>query len=73
MSWLLAVLVSLPLSALIGDLIGRMAFNLPLPLVLSPAAAAECLLLIVVGAAAASFYPAWRASRLTVRETLAYI
>ena len=73
MSWLLAVLVSLPLSALIGDLIGRMAFNLPLPLVLSPAAAAEWLLLIVVGAAAASFYPAWRASRLTVRETLAYI
>jgi putative ABC transport system permease protein len=30
------------------------------------------LAIVVVGAAAASAYPAWQASRLTIREALAY-
>ncbi|MBI5015053.1 MAG: ABC transporter permease [Deltaproteobacteria bacterium] len=72
MSWCLAVPLSLPLSLGIGRLVGTLAFFWPLPLVLSPGALALWLTLILIGSASASAYPAWRASRLTVRETLAY-
>lgn len=73
LSWLIAVVLSLPLSASVGNLIGTMAFRSPLELVVSPSALALWLGLIVLGSSAASAYPAWKASRLTVRETLAYV
>jgi putative ABC transport system permease protein len=73
MSWVLAVVISLPLSAGVGSLVGSMAFNLALPLVVSPQALLTWLGVIVVGATAASLYPARQAAKLTVRETLAYI
>ncbi len=73
LSWFIAIVLSLPLSAFVGNLIGTLAFRLPLPLVLSPSAMLLWLGLIVVGAIAASSYPAWKASQLTIRETLAHV
>jgi len=72
MSWCIAVVLSLPLSAGVGRLVGTLAFHFPLPLVLSPGAMFIWLAIISLGSAAASAYPARRASQLTIRETLAY-
>lgn len=73
MSWVIAIALSLPLSYTIGYIIGSSSFFVPLPLTVSPTALGFWLLVIVVGSIAASAYPAWQASRLTIRETLAYI
>jgi len=73
MSWAIALPLSIPLSLGIGYLIGMMSFRSPLPLIVSPAGLAIWLSVIIVGSIAASAYPAQQASRLTVRETLAYI
>jgi len=73
MSWVIALPLSLPLTFGIGYLIGSLSFRLPLPLTVSPAGLGIWLAIILVGSVAASAYPAGQASRLTVRETLAYI
>ena len=72
-SWVIAVPLSLPLSYGVGYLVGMLSFRSPLPLILSPWAVFGWLALVVVGSIGASYYPARQASRLTVRETLAYI
>ncbi|MBI2941707.1 MAG: ABC transporter permease [Chloroflexi bacterium] len=72
LSWIVAVPLSLPLSALVGTVTGNLAFRAPLPLVASPLAVLLWLAVVLVGSAAASAYPARRASRLTIREALAY-
>jgi len=73
MSWVIALPLSIPLSLGIGYLIGMMSFRSPLPLIVSPMGLVIWLSVIVVGSIAASAYPAQQASRLTVRETLAYM
>ena len=73
LSWIIAVPLSLPLSWGVGYLVGMLSFRSPLPLILSPLAVFGWLLIILIGAISASFYPARQASRLTIRETLAYI
>jgi len=73
MSWVIAVPLSLPVSLGVGYLVGMLSFRSPLPLILSPLAVIIWLLVIVIGSIAASAYPARQASRLTVRETLAYV
>jgi putative ABC transport system permease protein len=73
MSWLIALPLSIPLSLGISYLLGMMSFRAPLPLIVSPAGLAIWITLIIVGSIAASAYPAQQASRLTVRETLAYV
>lgn len=73
MSWVISLPLSLPLSYGIGYLIGMMSFRSPLPLMISPVGLAIWITLILVGSIAASAYPAQQASRLTVRETLAYV
>jgi putative ABC transport system permease protein len=65
-----AVVLGLPLTVLVGDLIGGLAFGLPLPFAVSPGGLAAWLLLAVAGAAGATLAAAGRAARLTVRETL---
>ncbi len=72
-SWVIAVILSLPLSHAVGRFVGNLAFRSPLPLSLSPMAILIWLMVIVFGSIAASAYPAWKASRLSIRETLAYI
>jgi putative ABC transport system permease protein len=70
-SWVLAVLVSLPLTRLLG-LAGRAFHGATLPFTISLAAAAIWLALVFAIALAASAAPALRAARLVVREALAY-
>lgn len=72
LSWLLALALSLPLSAFVGFVAGQVGLGAPLDFGVSPLAMLLWLGIVVVFAAAASFYPAWSASRTTVRETLAY-
>ena len=73
MSWVIALPLSIPLSLGIGYMIGMMSFRSPLPLVISPVGLAVWVVLLIVGSIAASAYPAQQASKLTVRETLAYV
>ena len=73
MSWMISLPLSLPLSYGIGYLIGMMSFRSPLPLMISPVGLVIWITLVLVGSIAASAYPAQQASRLTVRETLAYV
>jgi putative ABC transport system permease protein len=73
MSWVIALPLSIPLSYGIDYLLGMMSFRSPLTLVISPIGLAVWFVVLVVGSIAASAYPAQQASRLTVRETLAYV
>lgn len=73
MSWVIALPLSIPLSLGIGYLVGNLSFRSPLPLVISPTGLVIWFLVLVIGSIAASAYPAQQASRLTVRETLAYV
>lgn len=72
-SWPLAVLLSLPATAWIEDLVGRLGFLAPLPFTLSPLSWLGWLVLVVVGAITAAALPARRAAALTVREGLTRI
>ena len=71
LSWVVALLLSLPLIRVLGLTAANM-FGAALPFTVSGAAATAWLGLAVVVAAAASAIPAVRASRLVVREALAY-
>lgn len=71
LSWMLAVLISLPLTGAISAM-GRSAHGAPLPFTISTSAGAIWLGLVLVIALAASTAPALRAAHLVVREALAY-
>ncbi len=73
LSWLIAIPLSLPLSRQVGNLVGTLSFRVPLPLYLSPAALGIWFAIVMTGSTAASAFPARRAARLTIRETLAYV
>jgi len=72
LSWVFAVMLSVPLSLLVGGIVGMLSFRVPLSLTISPAAMLLWLVTVLVISAAACAWPALRASRLTVREALAY-
>jgi putative ABC transport system permease protein len=72
LSWLLGVILAFPLSRLLGNAIGQQFLNSPLNHVFSMGGMLLWLFLVVILAAVASFIPAWNASRMTVREVLAY-
>lgn len=71
LSWILALVVALPLIAGIGQF-GAVMFGTPLPFVVSMPAVAIWFGLVTTIALVASAVPAIRASRLVVREALAY-
>lgn len=71
-SWLLGALLAYPAGALLAQTVGVVLFQQALPYVFSASGLALWLAIVVVLAVLASFLPAWRASRLTVREVLAY-
>ncbi len=73
MSFVVAVALSLLPTIGIDRLIGGMFSRVPLTLVVAPAALASWIVVVLIGSAAASAFPAWQASRLTVRETLSYV
>ncbi len=72
LSWALAALVAWPVSKVVGDLLVKMLFRGGLDFTFEPIGLLLWLVISVVLSIAASFLPAWRASRSTVREALAY-
>ncbi len=71
-SWVGGVLLALPLGAFLNYTVGMQFFNLPLDYTFSVDGALIWLGAIMAIAAAASYLPAQRASRLTIREVLVY-
>jgi putative ABC transport system permease protein len=72
LSSVVAVALSLPLTVFVDWIVGTASFAPTLGTVLSPAAMSLWLVIVVLGAATASAYPAWMASKLTIREALSY-
>jgi putative ABC transport system permease protein len=72
LSWCAAVALAIPLTFVVNTVSGRIFVKTALAFLMSPAAAAAWLALVLILGALASFYPAWRAARLTIREALAH-
>ena len=72
LSWTIAALLAWPVSKFVGDSLIGMMFRSGLDFTFEPLGLVIWLLVSIVLSALASFVPAWRASRVTVREALAY-
>jgi len=72
LSWALGVVLSIPITYVLDYGVGVSIFQSPLNAVFSWTGSFVWLLGISLIAALASAFPAWRASRLAVRETLVY-
>jgi putative ABC transport system permease protein len=72
-SLLVAVLPALALTAVLGAGLGNLFFSAPLPFRVSILAVGIWTVLVILGAALATDAAATRASRITVREALAYL
>ncbi len=72
LSWAIAAVLAWPISKIISDMIGQQLLSTELAYRYSYGGAIFWLGLVVVLAAVSSFLPAWTASRVTVREVLAY-
>jgi putative ABC transport system permease protein len=72
LSWLFGALAAIPLSRVLSDTIGTAFLQAPLSYSFSVGGALLWLVAGVLLSAVASFVPARDASRLTVREVLAY-
>jgi putative ABC transport system permease protein len=72
LSWMLGALLAFPISQLLSNQVGMLLFSFPLSFSFSPLGAGLWLAIALVLSAVASFLPAWNASRVTVRDVLAY-
>jgi putative ABC transport system permease protein len=72
LSWLIGTAIALPLGKLLSDAVGIGFLQTPLNYTFSMDGALYCLVGMLVIAGLASWFPAQNASRLTVREVLAY-
>jgi putative ABC transport system permease protein len=72
LSWLLAVPVSYPGALLLSNTLGDTLITIPLEFDYSMDGVAFWLLVVLLLSALASFWPALRATRVSVREALAY-
>jgi putative ABC transport system permease protein len=72
LSAVIALVISAPLTLLVDWIVGSAAFGPEFGAGLSTAAVPLWLAIVVIGAAAASAYPAWRASKLTIREAIGF-
>ena len=70
-SALLALVLTLPLTALVESTIGRLGFLAPLPFVVSTSAWAGWLLLVSAFSLLATWLPARRAATISVAEAIA--
>jgi putative ABC transport system permease protein len=71
-SWLFGALIAFPVGLLLANTVGLVLFQTQLPYVFSANGLITWFIIVTVLGALASFLPAWNASRLTVREVLAY-
>jgi putative ABC transport system permease protein len=72
LSTVIALVLSAPLTMLVDWIVGAASFGPALGTVLSAAAIPPWLAIIVLSAAGASAYPAWKASKLTIRQALVF-
>jgi len=72
MSWLIGAVAALPISKLLADAVGYAFFRASPSYRFSLAGTLLWLVVVLVLALVASYLPARRASRLTVREVIAY-
>jgi putative ABC transport system permease protein len=72
LSWALGVVLSIPITYVLDYGVGVSVFQSPLDVVFSWTGSLAWMLGMVFIAAVASIAPALRASRMAVRETLAY-
>ena len=72
LSWTIAALLAWPISKAIGDSFVRVLFRSGLDFTFEPLGLVIWMVVSIGLSAVASFLPAWRASRITVREALAY-
>jgi putative ABC transport system permease protein len=72
LSWAIGALVAVPISKLLADALGDVFIRRPLAYAYSLQGAVAWAVIVVALAVIASWLPAWRASRITVREVLAY-
>ena len=72
-SCVVAVIPAIALTWAMGAGLGNLFLSAPIPLKVSAAGIAIWILVIIIGSAVATLAPASQASRLTVREALAYL
>ncbi|MBI4673655.1 MAG: FtsX-like permease family protein [Chloroflexi bacterium] len=72
LSWCISVLLALLLSEPMSDILGRMIFNMPLDFLYNYGAMATWLGVVLVISIFASILPARNATRVSVRDSLAY-
>lgn len=72
LSWIVGSLLALPISKLLSDVVGVSFLDAPLSYTFSLNGAFLWLAVVLILAALSSWWPSWRASRLTVRDVLAY-
>jgi putative ABC transport system permease protein len=71
-SWALAIPLSIPVTLLFNAMLGQMMIDQPLVFVFLPTGLIIWLVIVVVISIVASLLPAYRAIKMSVRETLAY-
>jgi len=72
LSWLLAVPLSAPGAYALNSVVGQAIVRIPLDFAYSVSGVLLWLLIVVILSALASLWPALRATRVSVRESLAY-
>ena len=72
LSWAIAALLAWPISKAIGNLLVRVLLHGGLDFTFEPLGLVIWMIVSIGLSALASFLPAWKASRVTVREALAY-
>ena len=72
LAWLIGVIISLPISKVLSDALGESFVQRPLAFTPALDGIGFWLLAVAILAIVASFLPAFRATRLAVREVLAY-
>jgi len=71
-SWVLGAILSIPFTYLLSDIVSLAIFYSPISVLFTFAGYAIWFLVVLVLSAVASFLPARKAARLTIREVLAY-
>ncbi|HEY6530131.1 MAG TPA: FtsX-like permease family protein [Cellvibrionaceae bacterium] len=71
-SWLAALIVSVPLALGIGYFLGNLIFDQAFEFVFSPHAIGSWFVILISGALVACMYPAWKAVRMNIRSSFAY-
>ena len=72
LSWLIGALVAIPFGSLLSEALGQLIFQMPLHYTVSLDGMIIWFIVVVIISTFASVLPAHNASRLTVREVLAY-